>query len=291
MGKQNNKWSDDLHRLLESQNFKTLEEAQKFMQSLIGKPIPSFPTEVLSTKEKAQDLIFEAYELSPVQGKLRAETALYLDIDCIEAYEYLASLEDTAEIAIIFFEKGVSVGRKLYGGAYLKAHKGMFWGLHETRAFMRCLQQYADCLTHLGQISQAAAILEEMLQLNPNDNQGVRYQLLLLLLQLDEHKKFLKYDKMFIEDNMTAILFTRALFVFKTEGENDRASEWLTKALKSNKHVAKKLLSPRPITELADAYTLGSEDEANFYASFAKDVWNSTKGAKDWLKKYAGKLK
>lgn len=291
MGKQNEKLSEDLHRLLESQNFQTLEEAQKFMQSLIGKPIPSFPKAVLSAKEKAQDLVFEAYEQPPLKGKLKVEMALHLDIDCIEAYEYLGSIENTAEIAILFFEKGVSIGRKWYGGPYLKAHKGMFWGLHETRAFMRCLQQNADCLSHLGQIVEASVILEEMIQLNPNDNQGVRYQLLLLLLQLDDHKKFLKYDKMFSEDTTSAILFTRALFVFKTEGEKEKANELLTTAIKNNKHVAKRLLSPKHIIEIAEAYSTGSEDEADFYASFAQDVWASTAGARAWLKKHSGKLK
>lgn len=125
-----------------------------------------------------------------------------LDPDYIEAYEFLGSMERTAELAGIFYEKGISIGRRIFGGKYLEEHKGMFWDFHETRPFMRCLQHYSDCLYTMGKIKECVAILEDMIKLNPNDNQGVRDQLLLYLIQLDESKKFLKYSKMFKEDSM-----------------------------------------------------------------------------------------
>jgi tetratricopeptide (TPR) repeat protein len=288
MSKNHDKLMTDLQRLLASQEFKSVDEAKKFMESIMGKPVPSFPQEALSPQERAQDLVFEAYDLPLPQAKKKIEEALKLYPDLIEAYEFLGSAENIAEIAITFYEKGITIGRRIFGGQYLEEHKGMFWGFHETRPFMRCLQQYADCLYTMGKVKECVAVLEEMIELNPNDNQGVRDQLLLYLLQLNEGKKFEKYAKMFKEDCMAFPLFTRALFAFKIEGESDNANKLLKKALKQNKFVTKKLLSKKPITDLADHYGYGDENEADYYAFFAQPIWQNTKGAMAWLSKHAG---
>jgi tetratricopeptide (TPR) repeat protein len=288
MKKQHEKIMTDLHRLLKTQDFKSEDDLRRFMDSIIGQKIPSFPKEALNFKEQAQDLVFDAYELPPTKAKIKISKALQLDPDCIEAYEYLGSIEQTANIASLFFEKGILIGRRIFGGKYLEEHRGMFWSLHETRPFMRCLQHYSDCLYVLGNVKESVEILEEMIELNPEDNQGVRDQLLLYLIQLDERKKFSKYAKMFQSDSMAFPLFNRALFAFKTEGETVNSNKQLLKALKQNKHVAKRLLSNKTIVANADYHGIGDENEADYYASFAQHIWTSTKGAREWLKKHSG---
>ncbi|MGI5974546.1 MAG: hypothetical protein ACOX7E_02180 [Paludibacter sp.] len=287
--KQHDKLMTDLQRLLANQDFKSEDDIRKFMDSMVGQKIPSFPKKALNFKEQAQDLVFAAYELTPAKAKVNIEKALQLDPDCIEAYEFLGSMERTAELASVFYEKGISIGRRIFGGKYLEERKGMFWGFHETRPFMRCLQHYSDCLYTMGKVKECVAVLEEMIELNPNDNQGVRDQLLLYLIQLDDRKKFLKYSKMFEEDSMAFSLFNRALFAFKTEGETENSNKQLLKALKQNKFVAKRLLSNKQITEFAGHYGFGDENEADYYASFAQHIWGETKGAKEWLKKHSTK--
>lgn len=279
----------DLQRLLATQDFKSEEEIREFMNSLVGQELPSFPKEALNFQEQAQDLIFKAYELPPLEARKNIEKALRLDRDCIEAYELLGLMEDYPEIATAFYEKGIAIGRRVFGGKYLEENKGFFWGMHETRPFIRCLYHYADCLYAMGQTKECVQVLEEMIELNPNDNQGAREQLLLYLIQLDDRKKFHKYNKMFIDDNMTFTLFNRALFAFKTEGATENANTRLKKALNTNKFVAAKLLSKQPITTFADSYMIGDENEADYYVHFAQFVWQTTKGANGWLKKHAGK--
>lgn len=287
MSKQHDKLMTDLQRLLRTQDFKSEAEMRKFMDSIVGQQIPSFPNEALNFQEQAQDLVFAAYELPPSKAKHNIKKALQLDSNCIEAYEFLGSMEDTAEIASAFYEKGIAIGRQKFGGKYLEEHKGAFWGFHETRAFMRCLQHYSYCLYTMEKVKECVVVLEEMIELNPNDNQGVRDQLLLYLIQLDERKKFDKYAEMFKEDNMAFSLFNRALFAFKTEGETENANKQLQKALKQNKFVAGKLLSKKQINELADHYGIGDENEANYYTHFAQQIWQQTKGATEWLKKHS----
>lgn len=279
----------DLQRLLGTQEFKSEADLQKFMDSLVGQKIPSFPKDVLNRQEQAQDLIFEAYELSPAKAKQNIKKALSMDSNCIEAYELLGSMEDTAEIATAFFEKGIAIGRQVFGGEYLEENKGHFWGFHETRPFMRCMQQYADCLNSMGKVKECVAVLEEMIELNPNDNQGVRDQLLLYLIQLDEKSKFEHYASMFKDDSMAFALFNRALFAFKTEGETLKANKQLQKALKENKFVASRLLSRKTISGYPDSYSPGNENEADYYAHFAQEIWQNTDGATAWLKKHSAK--
>jgi tetratricopeptide (TPR) repeat protein len=284
--KKPDKINTELQRLLMTGFFHSEDEAREFLDSLAGQKVPSFPKVSLSPKEQAQDLVFAAYELSPAKGRACIEKALKLDPDCIEAYEYLAEMEPVSEIAIAFYERAIAIGRRLFGGKYLKENKGLFWGLHETRPFMRCLQGYGDILYDLGQVKECVEVLEELIALNPNDNQGVRDQLLLYLIQLDEREKFEKYAKKYKEDSLAFPLFNRALFLFKTEGETTQANKKLQEAISLNKFIAPKILSKKIITDLPDMYGLGSEEEAMYYTFYAHHIWHQTNGAVAWLKKH-----
>lgn len=223
--------------------------------------------------------------MHPAKGKINISKALLIGHTCIEAYEYLASIEEHAIIAIIFYEKAIALGKQRFGGEFLKENKGHFWLIHETRAYMRCLQQYADCLYDIGEKHKCIAILEELIKLNPNDNQGVRDQLLLYLIEAEKNKKFVKYANIFKDDSMTFISLNLALFAFKTEGETKKSNECLLQALKRNKFVAQEILKNKTVSSLPDTYGIGDKKEAIYYAYFAQHIWAQTNGALSWLSK------
>ncbi len=287
MDKQHDKLMNDLHRLLGTQDFQNEGDLTSFLDSIARKKIPTFSNNALTNKEKAQDLVFEAYELTPVKARKKIEKALELDPDCIEAYEYLSGNETSLELESVFLEKGIAIGRKLFFGENLELYKGHFWGIHETRPFMRCLQLYSEVLYLKKKKKECVEILEEMIYLNPNDNQGVRDQLMLYLIELNEASKFQKYAKMFKEDEMTFSLFNQALFTFKTEGDTPKSKKLLQKALKQNKFVLEKLISGLPTLKLPDHYGFGDESEADYYFDSARYVWRQTEGAMEWLKKHS----
>jgi tetratricopeptide (TPR) repeat protein len=287
MDKKHGKLMTDLQRILATQDFKSEEELNAFLNKLVGQEIPSFPSEALSFEEQAQDLVFEAYELPPAKAKKNVIQALELDCDCIEAYEYLGLKDPIIEIGIAYFNMGITIGREVFGGEYLEKHKGMFWGLHETRSFMRCMQGYANSLYSLGKVEESIAIMEEMIELNPNDNQGVRDLLLLYLLEVNEFEKFEKYAAMFEGEESAFYLFNKALSAFKNKGEGIDANRKLSLALKQNKFVVKKLLSDKEITNLPDMHSFGDENEADSYVFFAQFIWQNTDGALAWLKKHS----
>ena len=287
MDKEHDKFMTDLHRLLGNQDFQNEDELKSFLDGLTGKKIPSVSKNTLTNKEKAQDLVLEAYELTPAKAKKNIDKALELDPDCIEAYEYLSGCESTLERAGAYLEKGIEIGRKLFFGDNFEYHKGHFWGIHETRPFMRCLQLYSEVLYLKNKKKECVDILEEMISLNPNDNQGVRDQLMLYLIELNEVKKYEKYANMYKVDEMAFSLFNHALFTFKTEGDTTKAKKQLQKAIKQNKFVLEKLISGQPIVELSDHYGFGDESEADYYVDSAQHIWRQTKGAMEWLKKQA----
>jgi len=285
MDKEHDKFMNDLHRLLGTQDFKNEDELKSFLDSITGQKIPTFSKNALNNKEQAQDLALEAYKLTPVKAKKKIEKALELDPDCIEAYEYLSGCESSLELESVFLEKGIAIGRKLFFGDNFENHKGHFWGILETRPFMRCLQLYSEVLYLKNKKKECVEILEEMIDLNPNDNQGVRDQLMLYLIELDETGKFKKYADIFKEDEMAFSLFNQTLFTFKTEGDTPKAKKLLQKAIKQNKFVVQKLISGLPISEPSDQYSLGGESEADYYVDSAQHIWRQTKGAMEWLKK------
>jgi len=275
----------DLQRILDSQEFKSEEDVRKFMEGLMGSPIPSFPKESLTIKEQAQDLIFEAAELSDEEGYVLAIKALQMDPDCIEAYEYLGSLEPIPHTAIIYYKYGIEIGKQIYAKTHFREGIGNFWMIHETRPFMRCMQSYGDCLVNMGRFQEAVSVYEEMIRLNPNDNQGVRDQLLLYVIRNNDFNKFRKYDKLYKDDPGAFASFNRALFAFKTQGSSTISNELLKKAVESNKYVIPGLLKKSIPDEFVEFYGTGDKNEAIYYCYFAHKIWHETTGAIDWIKK------
>lgn len=284
MDQKHNKMMADLNRLLKDKQFESKEELDAFLKELMGAPIPETPLEELSDKEKAEDLVFEAWELPAGQGIKNAKKALQLDPDCIAAYEFLASVQRDLISAKVYYSKGVETGRRLFGGDFLAENKGAFWGLHETRPFMRCMFQYSDCLYAEGKVRAAKDILEEMIELNPNDNQGVRDVLMLYLIELHEYEKFEKYSRQYKNDTMASHLFNKALYSYIRYGKGGVATRALNKAKERNPYVIPKLLAPFYDGPIPEYYGIGDNNEAIHYILIAHETWWKIGGAIAWLR-------
>ncbi len=55
--------------------------------------------------------------------------------------------------------------------------KEMIWGYIENRAYMRAIQYMGDWYWDKGENEKAIELYRLLLKLNPNDNQGVRYEI------------------------------------------------------------------------------------------------------------------
>ena len=61
----------------------------------------------------------------------------------------------------------------------------MEWGYVENRAYMRAIQYMGELYWDSGENEKAIEIFRLLLKLNPNDNQGVRYEIAALYAGLE----------------------------------------------------------------------------------------------------------
>jgi tetratricopeptide (TPR) repeat protein len=165
----------DLTALLNEQQFGSIEDAESFLNNLLGSgKMPS--TAKTTALQQAQELIYDAFDVSGKKRVALARQALELCSDCTDAYVLLAqeaarSLDEAKDL----YEQGVKAGERALGPNMFKNEAGFFWGILETRPYMRARAGLAECLWMLGNRQEAIEHYQDMLRLNPNDNQGIRY--------------------------------------------------------------------------------------------------------------------
>jgi len=139
-----------------------------------------------SAVDEAREIMYDAWEAPTRQRAVAlARKALEVSPDCADAYNLLAeetpkSLEEALEL----YRKGVEAGERALGKKAFKEDVGYFWGLLETRPYMRARAGLAQSLWEAGQREEAVKHYWDLLRLNPNDNQGIRDLLMPCLIEL-----------------------------------------------------------------------------------------------------------
>lgn len=241
--------------------------------------------------EKAEELIWNAWESDGPEKVRLAREALKISPDCADSYIILAELTSpTLQDKLNLYEQATRAGERAIGYLAFVQRAGSFWGTTRTRPYMRARLGYARCLEQLGRRPEALKHYAEMLYLNPRDNQGVRY---LLASGLLAEGDFMTFDKYFGKGpvEQTAFwLYPRALWRFQQSGGTRRSTLALKKAMRQNPHVPKFLLGTEKIPETApESYKQGDEDEAIGYVHIGYESWRKTRKALDWLALHAGK--
>jgi len=275
----------DIHRLLDEQDFENEDEINAFMNKLMKSgPIPHHQPE--TDLERAQELMYEAWEVGAPSAISMAKKALKISPDCTDAYVLLAE-EDARDIieARDLYQKGVDAGERVLGEAVFSEDKGHFWGIIETRPYMRARFGLANVQWMLGYRDEAISHLQEMLRLNPGDNQGVRYVLVHWLLLLEErHAQLEQLFSDYEDDVGVDLTYSQALYAYRREGDSRQSRKHLKEAVRWNKHVPDFLLQRKhPSFEQSDYISMGGEDEAMMYYGVAVPEWQATPGALEWL--------
>lgn len=236
--------------------------------------------------EKAQQLMYQAWdEQNPARRIILAREALSISTDCADAYVLLAEEEaDTLGRALEYYRQGVEAGERALGPTYFAENVGYFWGLLETRPYMRARQGLANTLWELGRTQEAVSHFRELLRLNPGDNQGIRYSLLNLLLSMNDEAAAGELLKEYEDDGMAEWLYTRALLAFRQGGDSPAAAEALQAAMAQNRYVPAYLTGRKRVPAHMPPYmTWGGEDEAAIYAFSYLPYWRRTPGAVEWV--------
>lgn len=234
---------------------------------------------------EAQQLVYDAWE-APTRKRCieLAKKALKISPDCADAYVILADDETSLEKAIELYQQAVAAGERALGRKAFKEYEGEFWGFLETRPYMRAMNGLASTLRALGQNDEAISIWREMLRLNPNDNQGVRYQLLACFMELHKDNDAEELIKKYKDDWSAEWHYSRALLAFRKSGDKATSRKKLTAAFEVNPYAPDYLLGRKKIPRrLPDYYTPGEVTEAVSFASAMLEGWENTPGALIWL--------
>lgn len=235
---------------------------------------------------KAQELVGQAFAEPDERIKLQlARNALEICPDYADALVLLAEHARRKKEALQLYQQARAAGEKIIGDKFQTA-VGHFWGILETRPYMRARLGLAHALWNVGDREQAVPHLREMLTLNPNDNQGVRYTLAAFLLGLDLDEELAALLDQFPHEASATWAFTKALLAFRKSGDSQDARKLLFAAKKANKHVPGYFLQKKPLpAEQPPYYSPGDENEALIYLSGFLSGWKSTPGAIAWVRK------
>jgi len=275
-----------IERMLDARNFESMEEANAFLQTILGPegtPIENEPPR--TPLEEAQDLMYEAWEAPRRRAAKLARKALEISPDCADAYVVLAQTTGkTAAQQAELYQEGVRAGERALGEAAFVEEAGHFWDLVDTRPYMRALGGLAQCLFALGRTQEAAENYIELLRLDPMDHQASRYWLAACLLDLEEHDALRSLLDRYKDDVSADWFYTRALLRFRREKDSTNADRAFIKALNYNPFVPLYLLGLREVPEDPPPFVSpGEEDEAIEYTVRGIKPWAETPGALDWV--------
>lgn len=279
----------DMHALIAKQEFSSMDEANKFMDQLLTTTGGKIPRQEAETpRMKAQDLIYDAYDTTNRKKRIElTREALSLDPYCADAYVLL--VEETAKTDIEardLYARAVEAAERTLGAEYFSDPEcvGHFWGILETRPYMRARAGLAQTLWELGLHDEAICHYQELLRLNPNDNQGLREEFLVCLVVKDRVEEAEALLERFAEDGAAIMMYTYALIAFLKEGPSLRANRRLRDAFEANIYVPAFMMGVKELPKhIPESHGIGDEDEAVVTIYKMVEVWAHLPKSGQWL--------
>ena len=245
-----------------------------------GRSLDDYELPRNTPSERAEALYQDALECYGRRRVLLAREALAEDASHVEASILVGESTRGVDRRMELFQKAKQAAATALGKD-MEGLAGEFWGFHETRPYMRACHGLAVAFADAGQISDAIEQYREMLRLNPNDNQGVRYEIVPLLLEQNRDAEAIKVLDQYPEESAMWLYMT-ALVEFRRSGRSAKARKALWAAFKSNEHILKLLQYDEP-PRMPESYALGSPEEAAICLEELQTVWEETGGFLEWI--------
>ncbi|MDB4796818.1 tetratricopeptide repeat protein [bacterium] len=270
----------DLQQPFESSYDQVTQALKKVLEEqLQRKKIPDHP--------KANDLFFDALE-ADTNDETFDLLCEVIDLDPAHIDAQLArldflDLEPEQEITLL--EPLIQLAAKRLGSQTFKKCQGNFWLIGETRPYMRVKQHLAICYQELGQVDKAIAEWEEMLKLNPIDNQGARYELLPISLQLGRIDESQQLLDAFDEVDSSVIFSWCQVLCFFVLDDLKVAMSAAERAQTQNPHMRSYLIGTKRIPKNPPgSYDPGSLEEAKCFAAPLVAAWKAHPKSRKWLR-------
>jgi tetratricopeptide (TPR) repeat protein len=254
-----------ISRLARDREFAGTDELNAFLEENVrGRKLEeieaTFPQD---SKWPAQELAYDAMNQSSGEAAERlAREAIAIDPGCVDALCVLADRLPTAQDRVAELSRIVAAAEEAFGADFMRENKGHFWGIHETRPYMRARFDLAMALMVTGGPEEAMPEMSAMLDLNPNDNQGVRELLAPIALAADLPLAGRILNEMFIDDD-TAVMNRGRVLYWALEGDFRLAIKALRDARRQNPYVEEYFTGHKKTPKhLPDTYQWGRESEA-----------------------------
>jgi len=262
----------EITRDIEGKEFDSIEDINAYLNQPNRKK-----RKAAADKEKAQDIIFDAYNAKGKRRKELLKKALKLDPNHPDIYNIMGDDATSLKEANAFYREGVVRGEKQLGQAYFKENMGHFWGIIETRPFMRAKFNYGQTLEALGKLKEAIVQYEELLALDEMDHQAVRYLLFAAYVKDGKLSQAERLLKKYPEEHNAHGLFNRCLLEGLKNGKTERYKKLMDKAKKQNPFVMDYLTQKRSLPKLMpETYILGDKSEAIIYADLCGELWQKS---------------
>ena len=190
--------------------------------------------------DEAYEILEEAqYTKNEKEAIKLAKKAYKKSSDCFDAILFQCDLEENVIKRMKLLNDGLEFEKnRLTNEKYFdKENIGHFYGIFETRPYIRGLSIKAEYLLEEGKLRQAANICKEVLRLNENDNLGIRYLLMAIYATLEEEKSMLDLYKKYPEEDLE-MLFPLFAIYYKS-GNDKKALEYLKRIDKCNSNFVK----------------------------------------------------
>ncbi len=283
-----------LSRALRGKHFERPGEADAFINKLLDEGGAEEAAEPTTPLEEAQDLMYIAWEeTDPDERIAMAEEALEVSANCADAFTLLGNEKAVSPAeARAYYEEGIRAGLRALGEKAFQENVGMFWGILETRPYMRARLELAICLFELGETEEATEHLHGLMRLNPDDPLGCRSLLLFILTHQEDDPAIEQLFASYPDDRSTEWLYEKALWQIRRHARNEDITAALDAALEANAGVPAYLLGRKGLPrKRAAAFVAGSEGEAGGYARISKDRWVASVGALEHLRRAVARQK
>lgn len=225
--------------------------------------------------------------LKAISSVLGDEDHAWDEEEDVELFEDYVIDEDNPMETIEDYQRAIDLFRSTKGEEYFEENKGYFWGMLETRPFMMHLLEQAMLLWDAGQRDRAVSQLQYLLELNPNDNQGVRDVLMSRQLELDRLDEAQELLDIYDEEYSASWLFSKLLLSIKSNQDKSIIEKLYEEAVEENEFVVPLLIGKKKIPKsLPSFYSFGDENEAIIYVDLAQRAWKKNKKAIKMLKEF-----
>jgi len=265
---------------------KDYEQVLKMMSEQYGQIFEQLGMEKdFEAYEKSNEYLQRALDATDIkEAKACIAKALKYDPDNLDAKIFKATITETNPIKqLSLFDKLIAEEEAVLRDTDCFEYEGDFWLEVETRPYMRALAHKMTILANLDRTKDAVAIGERMLQLNTNDNMGVRYQLLPLYALLEDLDKAEALYKKYRRESSVAVLLPMAVCYYR-RGMYSKSEKLIKKMFEANPHTRTLINADSILSSEADGfYSPGEPSEVYQALEDSRTLLASTISFLDFL--------